>query len=186
MGVPKRNVGRLRELPAETNTCRGSTREWEKNGGSSRLGKHLQREHPRGGTKWRELLPRLTCLAGAPAQVNILGGSTRAVEAPGRELPGLWREHPDGNMTGASAPTSGAPSEDSREHPCQWAGASATQSGSSRTCIGSMGGSFRHPLQELHGSSHTSLYHSWRGLPSLVVNNSRAVKELLMPLNVAC
>ncbi|KAJ7485474.1 hypothetical protein FB451DRAFT_1168737 [Mycena latifolia] len=88
-------------------------------------------------------------MAGAPGWVNSCGGSTRegstrAVEAPGRELPGLWQEHPDGNMTGASAPTSGAPSEDSREHPCQ-----CTQSGSSHTCIGSMGGSIRHPVWEL-------------------------------------
>ncbi|KAJ7496472.1 hypothetical protein FB451DRAFT_1162621 [Mycena latifolia] len=125
-----------RELPAETNTCCGSTHEWEQNGGSSQLDKHLWPEHPGRATKQWEHPPRLTSS----------GGSTQAVEAPGRELPGLWREHPGGNMTGASVPALGASGEDSREHPCQWAGASTTQSGSSHTCIGSMGGSFRHPL----------------------------------------
>ncbi|KAJ7485466.1 hypothetical protein FB451DRAFT_1168733 [Mycena latifolia] len=104
-------------------------------------------------SRLRELPAEAIPAAGAPMNGSNMAGAPGwehpAVEAPGWELPGLWWEHPDGNMTGASAPTSGAPSEDSREHPCQWVGASIPQSGSSRTCIGSMGGSFRHPLPEL-------------------------------------
>ncbi|KAJ7483250.1 hypothetical protein FB451DRAFT_1169861 [Mycena latifolia] len=93
-GSSREDVGRLWELLAETIAAVGA---------------------PVNGSK----------MMGAPSWVNICNGSTqegeqnggsscpvgrstRAVEAPRRELPGHWWEHPDGNMMGASVPAFGS------------------------------------------------------------------------------